>query len=68
MAPIACVSVGHYQRCSQEPVCRFRRVLLDIRNYTVGLMDRATLAGVFAGRPVRPEEVFSEQMLDGAGI
>ena len=26
LAPIACVSVRGYQRCSQEPVCRFRRV------------------------------------------
>jgi Rrf2 family protein len=68
MAPIACVSVGHYERCSQEPVCRFRRVLLEVRNYTVGLMDKATLAAVFAGRPVSPDEVFSGQMLDGAGI
>ena len=68
MAPIACVSVSHYQRCSQEPVCRFRRVLLEVRNYTVRLMDRATLASVFAGRPVTQDEVFSERMLDGAGI
>src|SRR5690349_20430822 len=27
LAPIACVSASHYRRCSQEPVCRFRRVL-----------------------------------------
>ena len=68
MAPIGCVSVSHYQRCSQEPVCRFRRVLLEIRNYTARLMDRATLAAVFAGRPVSQEEVFSDQLLEGAGI
>jgi Rrf2 family protein len=68
MAPIACVSVSHYERCSQEPVCRFRRVLLEVRNYTVRLMDRATLAAVFAGRPVSTEEVFSDQLLGGAGI
>ena len=29
LAPIACVSASHYQACSQEGVCRFRRVLLD---------------------------------------
>ena len=31
LAPIACVSVTDYKRCSQEPVCRFRRVLLRTR-------------------------------------
>ena len=28
LAPIDCVSVTGYKRCSQEPVCRFRRVFL----------------------------------------
>jgi DNA-binding IscR family transcriptional regulator len=46
MAPIDCVSVNGYQRCSQESVCRFRRVFLDARNYVANLMDRATLAEV----------------------
>ena len=35
-APIDCVSVTGYKRCSQEPVCRFRRVFLDARNYVAG--------------------------------
>ena len=26
LAPIACVSTSGYKRCSQEPLCRFRRV------------------------------------------
>jgi Rrf2 family protein len=68
MAPIGCVSVNHYERCSQEPVCRFRRILLDSRNYTARLMDQATLAAVFAGQPVSREEVFADQLLGGAGI
>src|SRR5262245_9231617 len=59
LAPIGCVSVNSYQRCTQEPVCRFRRVLLEIRNLTVRLMDRSTLADVYAGKPVTPQEVFS---------
>ena len=39
LAPIACVSTTHYEPCSQESVCRFRRVLLDIRNYTARRME-----------------------------
>ncbi len=68
LAPISCVSVSHYARCSQEPVCRFRRVLLEIRNYTNHMMDRATLAGVHAGRPVTDSEVFTMDLRDGGGI
>src|SRR5579871_2801078 len=33
LAPIDCVSVNGYQRCTQESVCRFRRVFFDVRNY-----------------------------------
>jgi Rrf2 family protein len=68
LAPIGCVSVSHRERCSQEPVCRFRRVLLEVRNQTAALMDRATLARVHTGQPVSDEEVFSERLIDGAGI
>jgi len=68
LAPIGCVSISHYERCSQEPVCRFRRVLLDARNYTSRLMDRSTLASVFAGRPVTDEEVFADEFIGGDGI
>lgn len=67
-APIACVSVTRYQRCSQEPVCRFRRILLEIRNFSTRLMDRATLASVFAGAPVTTREVFDPVVADGLGI
>jgi Rrf2 family protein len=68
LAPINCVSVSQYERCSQEPVCRFRRVFLQIRNDTARLMDQATLASVFSGQPVRAQEVFDEAMMGGAGI
>ena len=68
LAPIGCVSVNHYTRCSQEPVCRFRRVMLDIRNHTVRLMDRATLAAIAAGDPVTDTEVFNDELVGGAGI
>jgi Rrf2 family protein len=46
LAPISCVSVAGYRRCSQEPVCKFRRVFLNVRNYIAGLMDQVTLAEV----------------------
>ena len=68
LAPLACVSAEHYRRCSQEPVCRFRRVLLDARNYATRLMDRSTLATIFAGQPVRKREVFAQGYVGGDGI
>lgn len=68
LAPIACVSSSHYERCSQESRCRFRRVMLDIRNFTARLMDKATLASVALGQPVTDREVFADDLLGGAGI
>lgn len=68
LAPISCVSTSHYEHCSQEGSCRFRRVLLDIRNYIARMMDGANLATVFTGSIVRRDEVFSQEMLYGDGI
>lgn len=68
MAPISCVSVAQYERCGQEPVCRFRRILLDIRNYCTRLLDRASLSDVYAGAPVTLQEVFAPEFVDGLGI
>jgi Rrf2 family protein len=68
LAPIACVSVAGYERCSQEPLCRFRRVFLNARNYVAELMDRSTLADVAKGKPVTHPEVFSPEFTEGAGI
>lgn len=65
LAPIACVSVTDYKRCSQEPVCRFRRVLLQARNMVAKLMDTASLADVVRGMPVTTEELL---LVDGGGI
>src|ERR1019366_2059573 len=67
LAPIDCVSVTGYQRCSQESVCRFRRVFLDVRNYVAGMMDRATLADVVKGTPVTRREV-AAGFIGGDGI
>jgi Rrf2 family protein len=68
LAPIECVSVTDYRRCTQEPVCRFRRVLLDARNYVAGLMDRATLADVAKRAPVSGREVLAPGFVGGEGI
>jgi len=67
IAPIDCVSVMGYKRCSQEPVCRFRRVFLDARNYVAGLMDRASLAEVNRSSPVSKQEI-SSGFIGGEGI
>lgn len=67
LAPIDCVSVAGYKRCSQESVCRFRRVFLDIRNYVAGVMDRSTLADVAKVLPVSRQEL-SGQFAGGEGI
>jgi Rrf2 family protein len=69
LAPIDCVSVTGYKRCSQEPVCRFRRVFFDARNYVAGLMDRSTLAEVAKGAPLTPQEVKQDFIfMGGEGI
>jgi Rrf2 family protein len=68
LAPIGCVSTSAYQPCSQEAVCRFRRILLDIRNYVARLMDGATLAQVSKGAIVRSEEVFAPEFTYADGI
>lgn len=68
LAPLHCVSSSHYEPCTQEAHCRFRRVLLEIRNQTHRLMERATLARVHAGEPVSPEEVFEPGWTEGGGI
>jgi Rrf2 family protein len=67
LAPIACVSLSGYKRCSQEPVCRFRRVFFDIRNYVTDVMDRSTLAEVAKGTPVSKQEVWAG-FAEGEGI
>jgi len=68
LAPIECVSVHGYKRCTQESVCRFRRVFLTARNAVAGLMDTSTLADVAKGQPVSGEEILDDRLVEGAGI
>ncbi len=67
LAPIDCVSVTGYARCSQESVCRFRRVFFDARNYVASLMDKSTLADVAKGQPLTKSEVYAG-FIGGEGI
>lgn len=68
LAPIGCVSVTRHQPCSQSATCRFRRVLLEVRNITARYMDNATLASVAANQPVTSQEVFTLELIGGEGI
>jgi len=68
MAPIGCVSVARHEPCSQAPNCRFRRVLLEVRNQTAQYMDNATLARVALNKPVSDQEVFTLEFTGGDGI
>ncbi len=69
LAPIGCVSLNRYEPCTQESVCKFRRVLLDARNAVARLMDEATLAAVHRSEIVRPQEVQQAgSFLGGDGI
>jgi Rrf2 family protein len=67
LAPIDCVSVTGYQRCSQESVCRFRRVFYEARNHVANLMDSTTLADAAKNVPVSKLEV-SSGFMNGEGI
>lgn len=68
LAPVSCLSVSEREACSQETPCRFRRLLLEIRNHSTELLDRATLADLILKQPVQPEEVFQRGFEAGAGI
>jgi Rrf2 family protein len=68
MAPIGCVSVSRFEPCSQAGTCRFRRVLLDIRNATTSFLDNTTLAKVMQSDPVPDQEVFALTFSGGDGI
>lgn len=68
LAPIACVSASGQKCCSQEAVCRFRRVFLQVRNRVAGIMDRADLESVFRGDPVSKAEVLDLTFTEGGGI
>ncbi len=64
VAPIGCVSLLHYEPCSQENKCRMRRIFLSIRNETARILDSSTIESLLVQNPVVSNEVF----YDGLGI
>lgn len=68
LAPVGCVSQSQPEACSQSATCRFRRVLLDVRNATAAHLDGTTLAQVARHEPVAPREVLTLGLADGDGI
>lgn len=50
LAPIGCVSMTAYSRCTcpDETHCGLRMLMLDVRNAISGILDRYTLADVVA--------------------
>lgn len=67
-AAIGCVSTTNYEPCSQESVCAFRRVLLEVRNHTAELLDRTTLAELASGCAATGQTGQSAEFTGGAGI
>jgi Rrf2 family protein len=68
MAPIGCLSMTRNEHCTQSYRCRFRRVLLEIRNHAAHLLDNTTLAQIADNKPVAEHEVFALELLAGDGI
>ena len=53
LALLPCVSKTAYRRCddcSDETICAVRKVMLQVRNSTSGILDNTTLADVIEGR------------------
>jgi Rrf2 family protein len=68
MAPIGCVSVTRNEPCTQSRHCRFRRVLLEIRNLTADYLDNTTLAQIADAKPIGDHEIFALELVGGDGI
>lgn len=68
LAPVGCVSVTHYEPCSQEKVCRFRRVFLEARNHAARMLDSLTLEDLRHTRPVSSPDLAVFAFHDGEGI
>ncbi|ODA34174.1 RrF2 family transcriptional regulator [Planctopirus hydrillae] len=68
IAPSPCVSTSAHRPCSQARLCRFRRVLLEIRNFASRYLDNMTLARLIELDPVEDHEVFALELASGDGI
>jgi Rrf2 family protein len=68
LAPINCVSLHNYEQCSQETRCLFRRTFLEIRNYTINILDKRTLADLIREKPLTSQELARTEYIHGGGI
>ncbi len=68
LAPIECVSVRAYEKCSQEQCCRFRRLFLNLRNQAAQVLDNTSLADLCGFDPVSADELRESGFTDGMGI
>lgn len=68
LAPIECVSVKAYSKCSQENKCKFRRLFLNLRNLAVSTLDGTTLADLLEFEPVNAQELKKSGFANGDGI
>jgi Rrf2 family protein len=59
---------GAKAAAAPEASTRYRRLMREVREQAAGMMDRATLAAVFAGRPVGKDDVLAQEFGGGAGI
>jgi Rrf2 family protein len=67
LAPVACVSLRYYERCScpDEATCPLRDVMIDVRDSILDILDGETLAELAArsGRPdIDPRHVHGEAL------
>ena len=55
LAPLACVSLRYYERCScpDEASCALRDVMIDVRDNILAVLDRESLADLAARRGQR---------------
>lgn len=44
LAPMSCVSLVEYERCSEETTCAIKSVMEDVRNAIARVLDETTLA------------------------
>lgn len=62
LAPVGCVSLRFYEPCTcpDPTTCVLRDVMLDVRDATLGILDRETLAAMAArpaGRSIDPRGI-----------
>ncbi len=68
LAPIECVSVKAYCKCSQEQSCKFRRLFLNLRNQAASVLDSTTVADLQSFEPVTTQELEKSGFMHGEGI